>query len=164
MSRHLKVSNKNILRQVVSLICLILLDFGSRHSRPNQGILGFPDVGDIISLIMFDLHTLAILSLCISLLCSESSWTFPPKNKLQWEFVKNRSHPPHLIHHHYYIQLAHLVDSSIVGPITNHPPGEKSQYIQIKLPFIYVSLLICIRFCAHLGLIYLRTWPLSYML
>jgi hypothetical protein len=27
------------------LICLILLDFGSRHLKPNQGILGFPDGG-----------------------------------------------------------------------------------------------------------------------
>jgi hypothetical protein len=26
------------------LICLIVLDFGSRHPRPNQGNFSFPDV------------------------------------------------------------------------------------------------------------------------
>ncbi len=119
--------------------------------------------GDIISLIMFDLRTLAILSLHISLLRSGSSWTFPPKNKSQWESLKNKSRPPHLIHHH-YMKLARLVDSSVVGPITNHPSGEKSQHVRIKLPFVYVSLLVCIRFCAHPALTYLWTWPLSYML
>jgi len=99
----------------------------------------------------------------ISLLRSGSSWTFPPKNKSQWESLKNRSRPPHLIHHH-YMKLARLVDSSVVGPITNHPSGEKSQHVRIKLPFVYVSLLVCIRFCAHPALTYLWTWPLSYML
>ena len=34
---------QNTVRQVISLICLILLDFGSRHPRPNQGNFSFPD-------------------------------------------------------------------------------------------------------------------------
>jgi hypothetical protein len=34
------------LRQVVSLICLILLDFGSRHPRLNQENFSFPDGHD----------------------------------------------------------------------------------------------------------------------
>ena len=43
LSRKLQGYDKYISRQVVSLICLILLDFGSRQSRPNQGNSSFPD-------------------------------------------------------------------------------------------------------------------------